>query len=46
MHDRLTQSDIDKMQAEIDHRTLVERPRILNEVQEARTTAGSITWRR
>ncbi|MGI6055872.1 MAG: transcription elongation factor GreA [Bilifractor sp.] len=36
MHDRLTQSDIDKMQAEIDHRTLVERPRILKEVQEAR----------
>ncbi|MCR4654295.1 MAG: GreA/GreB family elongation factor, partial [Eubacterium sp.] len=36
MHDRLTRSDIQKMQEEIDHRTLVERPRILKAVQEAR----------
>ena len=36
MYDRLTQSDIDKMQEEIDHRTLVVRPQILKEVQEAR----------
>ena len=36
MHDRLTQSDIDKMQEEIDHRKLVVRPQILREVKEAR----------
>ena len=36
MYDRLTQSDIDKMQAEIDHRKLVVRPQILQEVREAR----------
>ena len=36
MHDRLTQQDIDKMQAEIDHRKTVVRPQILKEVQEAR----------
>ena len=36
MYDRLTQSDIDKMQEEIDHRKLVVRPQILKEVQEAR----------
>nr|WP_027870186.1 transcription elongation factor GreA [[Eubacterium] cellulosolvens] len=36
MHDRLTRSDIEKMQEEIDHRTLVERPKILKAVQEAR----------
>ena len=36
MYDRLTQSDIDKMQAEIDHRKLVVRPQILQEVKEAR----------
>ena len=36
MYDRLTQSDIDKMQEEIDHRKLVVRPQILQEVKEAR----------
>ncbi len=36
MYDRLTQSDIDKMQEEIDHRKLVVRPQILQEVREAR----------
>ena len=36
MYDRLTQSDIDKMQEEIDHRKLVVRPQILKEVREAR----------
>ena len=36
MYDRLTQSDIDKMQEEIDHRKLVVRPQILREVREAR----------
>ena len=36
MHDKLTQSDIDKLQEEIDHRKLVVRPQILKEVQEAR----------
>ncbi|MEE8886730.1 MAG: GreA/GreB family elongation factor [Eubacteriales bacterium] len=36
MHDKLTRSDIKKMQEEIDQRTLVDRPRILKEIQEAR----------
>lgn len=36
MHDKLTKSDIKKMQEEIDHRTLVDRPKILKEIQEAR----------
>ena len=36
MYDRLTKSDIKKMQEEIDHRKLVVRPQILKEVQEAR----------
>ncbi len=36
MNDRLTQEDIDKMQAEIDHRILVVRPQLLSEVNEAR----------
>ena len=36
MYDKLTQSDIDKMQEEIDHRKLVVRPQILQEVKEAR----------
>ena len=36
MYDRLTQSDIDKMQEEIEHRKLVVRPQILKEVKEAR----------
>ncbi len=36
MHDKLTQSDINKMQEEIDHRKQVERPQILKEIQEAR----------
>lgn len=36
MRDRLTQSDIDKMQQEIDHRKLVLRPQLLDSVKEAR----------
>lgn len=35
MHDRLTQGDIDKMQAEIDHRKSIDRPKLINEVKEA-----------
>ncbi len=36
MHDNLTQSDIDKMQEEIDHRKLVERKQLIEAVKEAR----------
>lgn len=36
MNDRLTQSDIDKMQEEIDHRKLVLRPQLLVDVKDAR----------
>ena len=36
MNDRLTQSDIDKMQQEIEHRKLVLRPQLLVDVKEAR----------
>ena len=36
MHDKLTKSDIKKLQEEIDHRTLVDRPKLLKEIQEAR----------
>ncbi len=36
MHDRLTQSDIDKMQEEIDHRKLVVRKAAIEAVKEAR----------
>ena len=36
MYDKLTQSDIDKMKEEIEHRKLVVRPQILKEVKEAR----------
>ena len=36
MHDKLTQSDIDKIQEEIDYRKLVVRPQILEAVKEAR----------
>ncbi|MDO4621834.1 MAG: transcription elongation factor GreA [Eubacteriales bacterium] len=36
MYDKLTKSDIEKLQEEIDHRKLVVRPKILKEVQEAR----------
>ena len=36
MNDRLTQSDIDKMQQEIEHRKLVLRPQLLVHVKEAR----------
>lgn len=35
MHDRLTQGDIDKMQAEIDRRKSVDRPKLISEVKEA-----------
>lgn len=36
MYDELTQVDIEKMQAEIDHRILTLRPQYIKEVQEAR----------
>jgi len=36
MNDRLTQSDLDKMQEEIDHRKLVLRPQLLVDVKDAR----------
>jgi transcription elongation factor GreA len=36
MHDNLTQSDIDKMQEEIDRRKLVERKQLIEAVKEAR----------
>ena len=36
MYDKLTPSDIKKMQEEIDHRKLVVRPRALEDVKEAR----------
>ena len=36
MHDRLTQSDIEKMQAEIDYRKLELAPKILQSLKEAR----------
>ncbi|MCR4589045.1 MAG: transcription elongation factor GreA [Lachnospiraceae bacterium] len=37
MYDKLTQSDIDKMKAEIEHRKLVVRPKALEDVKEARS---------
>ena len=36
MHNKLTRKDIEEMQAEIDHRKLVERPKLLEEVKETR----------
>ncbi|MCR5530939.1 MAG: transcription elongation factor GreA [Lachnospiraceae bacterium] len=36
MYDKLTQSDIDKIKAEIEHRKLVVRPEAIKAVQEAR----------
>ena len=36
MNDSLTQADIEKMQAEIEHRKLVMRPQLISEVKEAR----------
>ena len=36
MNDRLTQSDIDKMQEEIDYRKLVKRPELIEHVKEMR----------
>ena len=36
MRDRLTQGDIDKMEAEIEHRKLVLRPELIEAVKEAR----------
>lgn len=37
MYDKLTQSDIRKMEEEIEHRKLVVRPRALEDVKEARS---------
>jgi len=37
MNDRLTQSDIDKMQKEVEHRKLVLRKELLEDVKEARS---------
>lgn len=36
MYDKLTESDIRKMEEEIEHRRLVERPKLLEDVKEAR----------
>lgn len=36
MHDKLTKQDIEKMEAEIEHRKLVLRPQILADLKEAR----------
>lgn len=36
MHEKMTKGDIEKMQAEIDERKLVERPKILAELKEAK----------
>ncbi len=36
MNNKLTQKDIEDMQAEIDHRKLVERPKLLEDVKETR----------
>ena len=36
MNNKLTRKDIEEMQAEIDHRKLVERPKLLEEVKETR----------
>ena len=36
MHNKLTRKDIEEMQAEIDRRELVERPKLLEEVKETR----------
>lgn len=36
MYDELTQVDIDKMKAELDHRRIVLRPQLIEEVQTAR----------
>lgn len=36
MHHKLTRKDIEDMQAEIDRRRLIERPRLLDEVKETR----------
>ncbi len=36
MFDQLTRGDIEKMEAEIEHRKLVERPKILEELKEAK----------
>lgn len=36
MYDRMTKGDIEKMQAEIEERKLVERPKILAELKEAK----------
>jgi len=36
MRDQLTQSDIDKMQEEIDYRKLVKRPELIEHVKEMR----------
>ena len=40
MHDRLTQSDIDKMQEEIEYRKLVVRKKAIEAVKEARAQGG------
>ena len=36
MKEKLTRNDVEKIQAEIDHRKLVLRPQILDAVREAR----------
>ena len=51
MNNELTRKDIEEMQAEIDRRKLVERPKLLEEVKETRAQGTSartsnITWPR
>ena len=38
MHDKLTRSDIEKMEKEIEERKLVKRPELIEAVKEARAT--------
>ena len=40
MYDELTQVDIDKMKAELEHRRLELRPKLMEEVQTARAFAA------
>ena len=43
MYDELTQVDIDKMKAELEHRRLELRPKLIEDVQTARALKGLIS---
>ena len=49
MREKLTKSDVEKIQAEIDHRKLVERKELIEAVKEARSQtemkAASAIWK-